>query len=66
MGQEVILDMDFMVPAGIRLDLAEGLYDYSMKSALVYRGVRRSNDRRFNKFNLKDQHVVISVGNQQK
>ena len=49
MGQEVILDMDFMVPAGIRLDLSDGLYVYFMKSNLVYRGVRRSNDRRFNR-----------------
>ena len=30
-GQDDILGMDFMVPAGIRLDLADGIYIYPMK-----------------------------------
>ena len=34
-GQEAILGMDFMVPAGILLDLAGGRHVFPMKSALV-------------------------------
>ena len=54
--------MDFMVPAGIRLDLADGalcLPD-EMRSGLA--GQKPTYLSTMRAINLNDQHVIISVG----
>ena len=44
-GQESILSMDLMVPAGIRLDLADGHYACRTKSGLVWQDEKHRIDR---------------------
>ena len=61
-GQEAILGMDFMVPAGIRLDLVDGtlcLPDEVRNCLAERKPLYRST---IQAINLNDQHVVIPVG----
>ena len=59
-GQESILGMDFIIPAGNRLDLADGalcLPDEVRVCLAERRPPYRSN---ISAINLNDQHIVIS------
>uniref|UniRef100_A0AAV1TXS1 Peptidase A2 domain-containing protein n=1 Tax=Peronospora matthiolae TaxID=2874970 RepID=A0AAV1TXS1_9STRA len=47
-GQEAILGMDFMVPAGVRLDLADGALCLPEKSVSISQEVAPSTDRIYN------------------
>ena len=63
MGQEAILGMEFMVPADIRSDLADGTLCLpgEVRIGLAgYKPLYRSTNQAIN---LNDQHVVITVGN---
>ena len=61
-GQETILGMDFMVPAGIRLDLADGTLCLPDEVRIGLAGRKSLYKSAIQAINLNDQHVVIPVG----
>ena len=61
-GQEVILGIDFMVPAGIRLDLADGTLCLPDEVRINLAGRKPPYRSTIQAINLTDQHVVIPVG----
>ena len=61
-GQEAILGMDFMVPAGIRLDLADGTLCSPDEVRIHLSGRRPSYNSKVQMISANDQHVVIPVG----
>ena len=61
-GQEAILGMDFMVPAGIRLDLADGTLCLPDEVRIHLAGRRPPYGARIEIITANDQHVVIPVG----
>ena len=61
-GQEHILGMDFMVLAGIRLDLADGRLCLPDKVDIGLAGRKTLYRSTIQAINLNDQHVVIPVG----
>ena len=61
-GQEAILGMDFMVPAGIRLDVADGTLCLPDEIRIGLAG-RKPLYRSTIQANWNNQHVVIPVGN---
>lgn len=65
-GQEVILEMDFMVPAGIRLDLADGTLCLPDEVRISLAGRRPPYQSTMQAITARDQHVVIPVGVHQK
>ena len=62
MGQEAILGMDFMVPAGIRLDLADGTLCLPDEVRILLAGRRPPYRSTMQVITANDQHVVIPVG----
>ncbi|KAE8996023.1 hypothetical protein PF011_g16076 [Phytophthora fragariae] len=60
--QEAILGMDFMVPAGIRLDLADGSLCFSNEVRIQLSGRRQLYNDKARIVRL-DQHLQIDVGN---
>ena len=61
-GQEVILGMDFMLPAGIRLNLADGTLCLPDEVRIFLVERRPPYRSTIQAINLTDQHVVIPVG----
>ena len=61
-GQDAILGMDFMVPAGIRLDLADGTLCLPDEVRIVLSGRRPPYRAAMHAITTKEQHVVIPVG----
>ena len=61
-GQEAILGMDFMVPAGVRLDLADGALCLPEEIRIHLAGRRPAYGSKIQHITAKDQHVVIPVG----
>ena len=61
-GQEVLLGIDFMVPAGIRLDLADGTLCLPNEVRIGLAGRKTLYRSTIQAINLYDQHVVIPVG----
>ena len=61
-GQEAILGMDFMVPAEIRLDLADGTLCLPDEVRIGLAGRKTLYRSKIQAINLNDQHVVIPVG----
>ena len=61
-GQEAILGMDFMVPAGIRLDLADGTLCLSDEVRIHLAGRRPLYNAKVQMITANDQHIVIPVG----
>lgn len=61
-GQGAILGMDFMVPAGIRLDLADGTLCLPDEVRIVLSGRRPPYRAAMHAITAKEQHVVIPVG----
>ena len=61
-GQEAILGMDFMVPAGIRLDLADGTLCLPDEVRIGLAGWEPPYRSTMQAIYLNDQHVVIPVG----
>ena len=61
-GQEAILGMDFMVPAGIRLDLADGTLCLPDEVRILLAGRRPPYRSTMQVITANDQHVVIPVG----
>ena len=61
-GQEVILGMDFMVPAGIRLDLADETLCLPEEVRIHLAGRRPPYGSAVHLIHVSDQHVVIPVG----
>ena len=62
MGQEAILGMGFIVPAGIRLDLADGKLCLPDEVRIGLAGRKPLYRSTIQAINLNDQHVVILVG----
>ncbi|KAE8995088.1 hypothetical protein PR002_g19735 [Phytophthora rubi] len=60
-GQEAILGMDFMVPAGIRLDLADGSLCLPDEVRIQHSGRRQLYNDKARIVRL-DQHLQIDVG----
>lgn len=60
-GQEAILGIDFMVPTGIRLDLAEGTLCLPDKVRISLAGRRPPYIPTIQAINVKDQHIGIPV-----
>ena len=58
-GQEAILGMDFMVPAGIRLDLADGTLCLPDEVRIPLAGRRPPYGASVQSINISDQHVII-------
>ena len=54
--------MDFIVPAGIRLELADGTPCFFNKIRISLAGQRPSYRSTIQTVNITDQHVVIPVG----
>uniref|UniRef100_A0AAV1UQ09 Uncharacterized protein n=1 Tax=Peronospora matthiolae TaxID=2874970 RepID=A0AAV1UQ09_9STRA len=65
-GQEAILGMDFMVPAGVRLDLADGALCLPEKIRIHLAGRRPAYGSKIQHVTAEDQHVVIPVGESRK
>ena len=65
MGQEAILGMDFMAPAGIRLDLADGTLCLPDEVRILLAGRRPPYRSTMQVITANDQHVVIPVGKNQ-
>ena len=61
-GQEAILGMDFMVPAVVRLDLADGALCLPEEIRIHLAGRRPAYGSKIQHITAKDQHVVIPVG----
>ena len=61
-GQEAILGMDFMVPAGIRLDLADGTLCLPGEVKILLTGRRPPYRATMQAITAADQHVVVPVG----
>ena len=61
-GQEAILGMDFMVPAGIRLDLADGTLCLPDEVKIHLAGRRPPYGTNMQPITAPDQYVVIPVG----
>ena len=61
-GQEAILGMDFMVPAGIRLDLADGTLCLPDEVKIHLSGRRPPYGTNMQPITAPDQYVVIPVG----
>ncbi|CAI5746914.1 unnamed protein product [Peronospora destructor] len=61
-GQEAILGMDFMVPAGIRLDLADGTLTLPDEVQILLSGRRPLYGGKIHMINADDQYVMIPVG----
>ncbi|CAI5718033.1 unnamed protein product [Peronospora effusa] len=61
-GQEAILNMDFMVPAGIRLDLADGTLCLPDEVRIQLAGRRPPYQTNRQPITINDQYVVIPVG----
>uniref|UniRef100_A0AAV1TZM0 Uncharacterized protein n=1 Tax=Peronospora matthiolae TaxID=2874970 RepID=A0AAV1TZM0_9STRA len=61
-GQEAILGMDFMVPAGVRLDLADGALCLPEEIRIHLSGRRPAYGSKIQHVKSKEQHVVIPVG----
>ena len=65
-GQEAILGMDFMVPAGIRLDLADGKLCLPDEVRIGLAGRKPLYRSTIQAINLSDHYVVYQSANQQK
>ena len=65
-GQEAILGMDFMVPAVIRLELADRTLCLPDEVRIGLAGRKPPYRSTIQAINLNDQHVVIPVGNRRK
>ena len=61
-GQEVILGMDFMVPAGIRLDLADGTLVLPDEVSIYLAGRRPLYGSSMQPIVTPEQHLVLPVG----
>ena len=61
-GQEAILGIDFMVPAGIRLYFTDGTLCLPDEVRLSLAGRRPPYRSTIQAININDQHVVIPVG----
>ena len=61
-GQEVILGMDFMVPAGIRLDLADGTMVLPDEVRIRREGRRPLYGSFMQPIVTPEQHLVLPVG----
>uniref|UniRef100_A0AAV1TT80 Peptidase A2 domain-containing protein n=1 Tax=Peronospora matthiolae TaxID=2874970 RepID=A0AAV1TT80_9STRA len=61
-GQEAILGMNFMVPAGVRLDLADGALCLPEEIRIHLAGRHPAYGSKIQHITAKDQHVVIPVG----
>ena len=61
-GQEVILGMDFMVPAGIRLDLADGTLILPDEVIIHLAGRRPLYGSSMQPIVIPEQHVALPVG----
>ena len=61
-GQEAILGMDFMVPAGIRLDLADGTLCLPDEIRIHLSGRRPPYSAKMHYVTANDQHVAIPIG----
>ena len=61
-GQEAILGMDFMVPAGIRLDLADGTLCLPDEVRICLAGRRPPYRSNISAVNLNGQHIAIAAG----
>ena len=61
-GQEAIVGMDFLVPAGIRLDLADGTVCLPDKVRINLAGRRLIYGAKVHMINANDQHTVMPVG----
>ena len=62
MGQDAILRMDLMVPAGVRLDIADGALCLPEEVRIHLAGRRPAYGSKIEHVTAKDQHVVIPVG----
>ncbi|KAL4145707.1 hypothetical protein PRNP1_011583 [Phytophthora ramorum] len=60
-GQDLILGMDFMVPAGIRLDLADGSINLPDEVRIQLAGRRQLFGEKVQTIDL-GEHSVIEVG----
>ena len=60
-GQEAILGMDFMVTAGIRLDLADGTLYLPDEVCISQAGREPSYGSTIQAVNIIDQHAVLPV-----
>ena len=60
-GQEVILGMDIMIPAGIRLDLPDGTLCLPDEVKISLAGRRPPYRSTMHKITANDHHVVIPV-----
>ena len=61
-GQDAILGINFMVPAGIRLDLADGILCLPDEVKILLTGRRPPYRATMQAITVMDQHVVIPVG----
>ena len=61
-GQDAILGMDFMVPAGIRLDLADGTLCLPDEVRIQLAGRKPPYRSTMQPITINDQHVMIPVG----
>ena len=61
-GQEAILGMDFMVPAGICLDLADGTLCLPDEVRICLAGRRPPYRSNISAVNLNGQHIAIAAG----
>ena len=61
-GQEAILGMDFMVPAGIRLDLVDWTLCLPNEVRICLAGRRPSYKYNISAVIFNDQHISIPVG----
>ena len=61
-GRDAILGMDSMVPAGIRLNLADGNFCLLVEVRILLTGRRPSYRETMQAITVMDQHVVILVG----
>ena len=65
-GQDAILRMDLMVPAGVRLDIADGALCLPEEVRIHLAGRRPAYGSKIEHVTAKDQHVVIPVGESRK
>ena len=61
-GQDAILGMDFMVPAGIRLDRADGTLCLPDEVRIQLAGRNPPYRSTMQPITINDQHVMIPVG----
>ena len=61
-GQEAIFGMDFIIPAGIRLDLADGTLCLPDEVRIQLAGQKQPYRSTMQEITANDQHVVMPIG----